>query len=130
RRIRSVGKVLCRGQDRHRSFRERESADHSRHPGHAHHHHLQGVLIIQPMGAAMKIVEITPREKSPIYGGLVKREAAIRKNGRGTFSRRGPARSGAATWSHKRFKGSVSLKRERAELVTAKIRSGTPEDEG
>jgi hypothetical protein len=77
----------------------------------------------------MKIVEITPREKSPIYGGLVKREAAIRKNGRGTFSRKGPARAGAATWSHKKFKGSVSLKREGAELVTAKIRSGTAEDE-
>jgi hypothetical protein len=78
----------------------------------------------------MKIVEITPRGKSPIYGGLVKREAAIRRNGRGTFSRKGPARAGAATWSHKRFKGSVSLKREAAELVRAKIRSRTPEDEG
>ena len=30
----------------------------------------------------MKIVEITPRKKSPIYSGLVKREADIRKNGR------------------------------------------------
>jgi hypothetical protein len=78
----------------------------------------------------MKIVEITPREKSPMYGGLVKREAAIRKNGRGTFSRRGPARAGAATWSHKRFKGSVSLKRAGGEMVTAKIRSRTAEDEG
>jgi hypothetical protein len=78
----------------------------------------------------MKIVEIMPLKKSPLYGGLVKREAAIRKNGRGTFSRRGPARSGAATWSHKRFKGSVSLKREGAELVRAKIHSRTPEDEG
>ena len=78
----------------------------------------------------MKIVEITPREKSPIYGGLVKREAAIRKKGRGTFSRKGPLRAGAATWNHKRFKGSVSLKREGGELVTAKVRSRTSEDEG
>ena len=29
--------------DRHRPFRQREGADHSRHPGHPHHHHLQGV---------------------------------------------------------------------------------------
>ncbi len=78
----------------------------------------------------MKIVEITPRKKAPIYVGLVKREAAIRKNGRGTFSRKGPARARASTWSHKRFKGSVNLKREDAELVTAKIHSRTPEDEG
>jgi hypothetical protein len=77
----------------------------------------------------MKLVEITPREKSPIYSALVKREAAIRKNGRGTFSRKGPVRAGAATWSHKKFKGSVSLKREGAELVKAKIRAGNPEDE-
>jgi hypothetical protein len=82
------------------------------------------------MGAPMKIVEITPRKKSPLYSGLVKREADIRKNGRGTFSRKGPVRAGTATWNHKRFKGSVSLKREDAELVTAKVRSRTTEDEG
>jgi hypothetical protein len=78
----------------------------------------------------MKIVEITPRKKSALYAGLVKREAAIRRNGRGTFSRRGPARASTATWNHKRFKGSVSLKREAAELVTAKVRSPNSEDEG
>jgi hypothetical protein len=78
----------------------------------------------------MKIVEIAPRKRSPLYAGLVKREAAIRRNGRGTFARRGPARTRTATWSHKRFKGSVSLRREEAELVSAKIRSPNPEDEG
>jgi hypothetical protein len=77
----------------------------------------------------MKLVEITPRQKSPIYSALVKREAEIRKNGRGTFARKGPVRAGAATWNHKKFKGSVNLKREGAELVKAKIRSGTAEDE-
>jgi len=78
----------------------------------------------------MKIVEVTPRKKSALYAGLVKREAAIRRNGRGTFSRRGPARASTAVWNHKRFKGSVNLRREAAELVSAKIRSPTPEDEG
>jgi hypothetical protein len=77
----------------------------------------------------MKTVEITPRNKSAIYSGLVKKEAAIRKNGRGTFVREGPMRASAATWSHKKFKGSVDLKREAAELVRAKIRSRTAEDE-
>ena len=78
----------------------------------------------------MKIVEITPRKKSPLYNALVKREADIRKKGRGTFARKGPMRSGSATWNHKRFKGSVSLKREDAEVVRAKVSSRTPEDEG
>jgi hypothetical protein len=78
----------------------------------------------------MKIVEITPRRKSPLYGGLVKREAAIRKKGRGTFARRGRARASTATWGHKRFKGSVSLSRGAAEMVRAKIRSGSTADEG
>jgi len=43
----------------------------------------------------MKIVEIAPRRKLPIYAALVKREAEIRRNGRGTFSRKGRVRAGA-----------------------------------
>jgi hypothetical protein len=78
----------------------------------------------------MKIVEITPRRKSSLYNHLVKREADIRKGGRGTFARKGPKRAGATTWNHKRFKGSVSLSREEEELVRAKVSSRTPEDEG
>jgi hypothetical protein len=78
----------------------------------------------------MKIVEITPQRKAALYAGLVKREADIRRKGRGTFSRKGPARASTATWSHKRFKGLVSLTREDADMVKAKIRSGTSQDEG
>ena len=78
----------------------------------------------------MKTVEITPRRKSPLYNGLVRREADIRKKGRGTFARKGRLRAGAATWGHKRFKGSVSLARGDAELVRAKVSSRTVEDEG
>jgi hypothetical protein len=78
----------------------------------------------------MKIVEITPRRKSALYSGLIKREADIRKGGRGTFARKGPKRAGAATWNHKRFKGSVSLTREDEELVRARVSSRTAEDEG
>ncbi len=59
----------------------------------------------------MKTVEILPRKKSPLYSTLVRREAAIRLKGLGTFARSGPKRQGSATWKHKRFKGSVNLKR-------------------
>src|SRR5262249_34231996 len=44
RRLRPAGKVLRRGEDRHRPFRQREGADDPGHPRYAHHHHLQGVL--------------------------------------------------------------------------------------
>jgi hypothetical protein len=77
----------------------------------------------------MKTVEIMPREKSAIYGALVKREAEIRRNGRGTFVRKGPSRQTSAVWTHKKFTGTVSLKREEAQAVSAKIRSRVPEDE-
>jgi len=77
----------------------------------------------------MKIVEILPRKKSALYSILVKRQAAIRRTGRGTFVRSRPGGQGSATWKHKKYKGSVSLKRGAAEVVTAKIRSSVREDE-
>src|SRR6202163_4451256 len=43
RRLRPAGEVLRRQRHRYRPFRQREGAGHSRHPGHPHHHHLQGV---------------------------------------------------------------------------------------
>ena len=43
RRLRPAGEVLRRTGDRHRPFRQREGADHPRHPGHPHDHHLQGL---------------------------------------------------------------------------------------
>src|SRR5882757_7631653 len=43
RRLRPPGQVLRRQRHRHRPFRQREGAGHSRYPGHPHHHHLQGV---------------------------------------------------------------------------------------
>jgi|RhiMethySRZTD1v2_1073278.scaffolds.fasta_scaffold3247464_2 hypothetical protein len=77
----------------------------------------------------MKTVEILPRDKSAVYSTLVKREAEIRQNGRGTFVRSGLKRAGSAIWKHKKFKGSVNLKRGLGEVVTAKIRSSQPQDE-
>jgi hypothetical protein len=77
----------------------------------------------------MKTVEISPRKKAHIYSTLVRREAEIRKGGRGTFVRAGRKTRGGATWKHKKYRGSVSLKHDPSEVVTAKIRSSIPEDE-
>ena len=63
----------------------------------------------------MKIVEITPRRKVPLYGALIRREADIRSKGRGTFARQGRKRARSAIWKHKRFKGTVNLQREGTE---------------
>jgi hypothetical protein len=78
----------------------------------------------------MKLVEITPRRKVPLYGALIRRESDIRSKGRGTFARQGRKRARSAIWKHKRFKGTVNLQREGTEQISAKIRSSTPEDEG
>jgi hypothetical protein len=77
----------------------------------------------------MKIVEIVPRERARLYGTLVTREAAIRKNGRGTYMRVGRKTSDAARWRHKKYRGSVQLKRGPSGVVTARIRATTPEEE-
>ena len=77
----------------------------------------------------MKILEIVPHHRTRLYGVLVAKEAAIRKSGRGTYSRVGRRSLGSARWKHKMYKGTVALSRGDAEVVTAKVRASTPEDE-
>src|SRR5258708_1691105 len=77
----------------------------------------------------MQIVEILPPERAPLYGSLVAKEASIRKKGRGTYMRVGRKTSDAARWRHKMYRGSVQLRRGPSEIVTAKIRATTPEEE-
>lgn len=77
----------------------------------------------------MKVVEIVPRERTRLYGMLVAKEAAIRKNKRGTYIRVGRKTRDRARWKHKNFRGSVQLKRDDSEVVTVSIRAPTAEDE-
>ena len=77
----------------------------------------------------MKIVEITPRPRTHLFGMLVAKEAAIRKKGRGTYERVGRASTTAARWRHKMYGGSVQLKRAPTETITARIRAAAPEAE-
>jgi hypothetical protein len=80
-------------------------------------------------GAAMKLVEITPRQKTRLYAALVKKEADIRGKGRGTFFRVGRKAQAKAEWKHKKFRGSIRLERGDTEVVTAKVRSSKVEEE-
>jgi hypothetical protein len=77
----------------------------------------------------MKIVEIVPHPRARLYAMLVAKEASIRKNGRGTYVRVGRKSGDSARWRHKMYTGSVQLKHDSSEIVTAKIRATTPEDE-
>jgi hypothetical protein len=77
----------------------------------------------------MKIVEITPRSRAHLFGTLVDKEAAIRRNGKGTYERVGRKSSSAARWRHKMYGGSVQLKRGPSEIITARIRAAAPEAE-
>src|SRR5208283_163809 len=60
-------------------------------------------------GIAMKLLQIVPRDGTRLYGAMIKKQAEIRKSGRGTFSRAGARKRNAARWTHVRYKGSVDL---------------------
>jgi hypothetical protein len=77
----------------------------------------------------MKLLQIIPREGTRLYGAIVKKQADIRKSGRGTFSRVGAKRRDAARWAHVRYKGSISLKTGPSDAVDVQIRSPERGDE-
>jgi hypothetical protein len=77
----------------------------------------------------MKTLQIEPRSGDSLYGAMVRKQAEIRKAGRGTFSRAGAKRSDAARWTHVRYKGSIDLRRGEADAVSAKIKSADRGDE-
>jgi hypothetical protein len=77
----------------------------------------------------MKLLQIVPRDGTRLYGAMVRKEADIRKSGRGTFSRAGARRRNAARWKHIRYKGSISLEPGLSDVVTVEIKSTDKGDE-
>lgn len=77
----------------------------------------------------MKIVEITPRPRAHLFATLVAKEAAIRRNGRGTYEQVGRKSNSSARWRHKMYGGSVQLKRGPSEIITARVRATGGENE-
>jgi hypothetical protein len=77
----------------------------------------------------MKLLQIMPRNGMRLYGAMVRREAEIRKGGRGTFSRAGRKRASAARWKHARYPGSISLERTPSELISVEIKSPDQDEE-
>jgi hypothetical protein len=64
----------------------------------------------------MKLLQIVPREGTRLYGAIIKKQAEIRRSGRGTFSRARARKRKAARWTHVRYKGSVNLEPGLSEL--------------
>jgi hypothetical protein len=77
----------------------------------------------------MKVIEILPHKSAHLYDVLVAKEAAIRKSGRGTYSRVGRGTSRATKWKHKMYRGTVQLARDASQIITAKVRASSAEDE-
>ena len=62
-----------------------------------------------------------------LYSAMTKKQAEIRRSGRGTFSRTSGGKR-AARWTHVRYKGSIALKAGDTD-VSAKIKSSDRGDE-
>ena len=77
----------------------------------------------------MKLLQVVPREGARLYGAMVKKQAEIRKSGRGTFSRAGATRRKRAKWTHVRYKGTIALERGLSEAVEVAIKSPERGDE-
>jgi hypothetical protein len=75
----------------------------------------------------MKVLQIESSGGKGFYGAIIRKQAEIRRGGRGTFSHAGRKRSGAR-WTHVRYKGSLALK-PAADAVEVAIRSPDRGDE-
>jgi hypothetical protein len=81
------------------------------------------------MGLAMKLLKITPRSDTRLYGAMIRKQAEIRRAGRGTFLRARARKRNATNWTHVRYKGSIHLEPGPSKAVEAVIKSSDRGDE-
>ena len=77
----------------------------------------------------MKLLQIVPRDRTHLFGAIVKKQAEIRRSGRGTFVRAAGKRRNAARWTHVRYRGSVRLAPAAEDAVAVEIKSPERGDE-
>jgi len=77
----------------------------------------------------MKMLQIVPRTHARLYGAMIKKQAEIRKAGRGTFLRAGARKRNAARWTHVRYKGSIELEPGQSDAIAVAIKSPERGDE-
>jgi hypothetical protein len=81
------------------------------------------------MRVPMKLLQIVPRGGTRLYGAMIKKQAEIRRSGRGTFFRAGERKRNAARWTHVRYKGSINFEPGPSEAVKVAIKSPERGDE-
>jgi hypothetical protein len=77
----------------------------------------------------MKLLKIIPRDDAHLYGAMIRKQAEIRRAGRGTFLRARVRKRDAARWTHVRYKGSINLEPGPSKSVEAVIKSPDRGDE-
>jgi hypothetical protein len=77
----------------------------------------------------MKFLQIVPADETRLYGAMIRKQAEIRRMGRGTFSRARARKAHRARWTHLRYKGSIDLEPGPVRAVEAIIKSPNRGDE-
>ena len=77
----------------------------------------------------MKSLEILPSDRTQLYSAMIRKQAEIRRSGRGTFSRVRAGKRNSTRWTHIRYKGSINLEPGPSQAVEAVIRSPDRGDE-
>jgi hypothetical protein len=77
----------------------------------------------------MKLLQVLSRDGSRLYGAMIRKQAEIHRNGRGTFMRAKARKRDAARWTHVRYKGSINFEPGPSEAVEITIQSTDRGDE-
>jgi hypothetical protein len=77
----------------------------------------------------MKLLQVLSRDGSRLYRAMIRKQAEIRHNGRGTFLRGRARKRNAARWTHVRYKGSINFEPGSSEAVDITIQSPDRGDE-
>jgi hypothetical protein len=77
----------------------------------------------------MKLLNVVAHDGTRLYGAMIKKQAEIHRNGRGTFSRAKARKRNAARWTHVRYRGSITFEAIAENAVEAAIKSPDSGDE-
>jgi hypothetical protein len=77
----------------------------------------------------MKLLQIISRDGTRLYAAMIRKQAEIRRNGRGTFVRARARKRNAARWTHVRYKGSISFEPGPSKAVEVAVQSPDRGDE-
>jgi hypothetical protein len=77
----------------------------------------------------MKFLQVISSEGTHLYGAMIRKQAEIHRNGRGTFMRARARKRNTARWTHVRYKGSISFETVPPEAVEVAVESPNRGDE-